>query len=224
MCPALTGLMGAKSTGTAPGRTTVVRLQAHACNTTISRHERCFRGSDLKRIHKLLAPVPLLTFLCGGALSRQSIQIEPLPPVSTLEKPSVWTTPVSNIYGRCRNSVVQVLGLAKREASYFTVDPSALGGSTVVVIAPGGRRHLNLEKAISDFNGVACLREQAATYLMVWSACNGSACSDGYTFTIVDIDRFRVIAENGKPCSAACAARLTGSSLPIEVAGTSAGL
>ncbi|HMO74200.1 MAG TPA: hypothetical protein PKD48_02570 [Sphingopyxis sp.] len=140
-----------------------------------------------------------------------------LPPVTLEPFPDsgVDVETVRNYYGRCGPATVQVLGVAQEEDGFFK--GSIGGGSAVVVIGDGGAPVLEIREQLSDHNGVACVTGTAGPRLLIWSNCGGSACGDDFAFTVVDPAVAAIVSD--EDCDAACAASLSGSSLPFEVNG-----
>lgn len=156
------------------------------------------------------------SLVTGSAATAQSaIQLEPLSDPFNPSKRTVDVTTVHNYYGQCGRSIVQVLGVVDQSETSFTTDVSATDQASIVVIAPGGRRHLILRNMLSDYNGVACVTKSGAKLLLIWSNCGGTACPDAFNFTVVDVRGLRVIAGGLASCDAQCATRLTGSRLPF---------
>lgn len=161
----------------------------------------------------------LLLFLTAGANAQDdgtAVRLQPFPADSGILSSKVDVTTVQNHYGRCGSAVVQVLGVERQVGNFFTVDAPA-GNARVAVIAEGGQRLLTVEDALSDYNGVACLTTKPSPHLLVWSKCGGTACGDDFDFTVIDVERLRLVSGAAGECDAKCAQRLTGSRLPLEL-------
>ena len=159
----------------------------------------------------------LAALVHGVANSQSAIQLEPFPATSYSPKPKVDITTVHNYYGRCGSAVVQVLGVARDDGDFYSVDGGSAEGASVVVIAPGGRNQVTIKDALSDYNGVACVTKHPAHYVLIWSNCGGTACGDDFNFTVVDVKQLRVIAGGRASCDEVCATRITGSALPMKL-------
>ena len=160
----------------------------------------------------------LLLFLAATAQAQgdgTAVRLQPFPPESGSPGQEVHVTTVQNYYGRCGSSVVQVLGVEQQVGDFFTID-SAAGNARVVVIADG-QRSLVVNDALSDHNGVACLTTKPWPSLLIWSKCSGTACGDDFGFTVIDVERLRLVSGAAGECDAKCAQRLTGSRLPLEL-------
>ncbi len=161
----------------------------------------------------------LLLFLTAPANAQDdgtAIRLQPFPADSGTLASKVDVTTVQNHYGRCGSAVVQVLGVERQVGNFFTVDAPA-GNARVVVIAEGGQRSLTIEDSLSDHNGVACLTAKPSPYLLIWSNCSGTACGDDFGFTVIDVERLRIVSGAAGECDQKCAQRLTGSRLPLEL-------
>lgn len=161
----------------------------------------------------------LLLFLAPTAQAQRdgtAVRLQPFPSESWSQGQEVHVTTVQNYYGRCGSSVVQVLGVEQQVGDFFTIDPSA-GNARVVIIAEGGQRSLVVEDALSDHNGVACLTTKRSPSLLIWSKCSGTACRDDFGFTVIDVERLRLVSGAAGECDEKCAQRLTGSRLPVEL-------
>jgi hypothetical protein len=158
-----------------------------------------------------VAALSLAALLASGAQAQSAIQIEPFPATSYSPKSEVIVTTVRNYYGRCGPATVQVLGVERQEKTYFTSD----GVATVVVIGSGGRPSLDLKDAVSDYTGVACVRNGERKYVLIWSNCSGSACGDDFNFTVVDTQPVIEVAGGRDACNAQCAFGITKSRLPF---------
>ena len=78
-------------------------------------------------------------------------------------------------------------------------------------------RHNPYADAISDFTGIACEPSQGGK-LLVYSACKGSGCGEGFQFHILSMQTGQLIAPmHGKSCDAQCAARVLSSALPLRI-------
>lgn len=161
---------------------------------------------------KLTIAAVALTVVLGSAAEAQSaIQIEPFPTTSYSPKSEVMVTTVRNYYGRCGPATIQVLGVERQEKTYFTSD----GVATVVVIGSGGKPTLDLKDAVSDYTGVACIKNGQKKYVLIWSNCSGSACGDDFNFTVVDTQPVFEVAGGRDACNAQCAFGITKSRLPF---------
>jgi hypothetical protein len=158
-----------------------------------------------------VAALSLAVLLEGAAQAQSAIQIEPFPATSYSPKSQVEVTTVRNYYGRCGPATVQVLGVQRQEKTYYTSD----GAASVVVIGSGGRPTLDLKDAVSDYTGVACVRNGARKYVLIWSNCSGSACGDDFNFTVVDTQPVVEVAGGRDACNAQCAFGITKSRLPF---------
>jgi hypothetical protein len=158
-----------------------------------------------------VAALSLAVLLAGSAQAQSAIQIEPFPATSYSPKSQIMVTTVRNYYGRCGAATVQVLGVERQEKTYFTSD----GVATIVVIGAGGRPSLDLKDAVSDYTGVACVRNGIKKYLLIWSNCSGSACGDDFNFTVVDTQPVVEVAGGRDACNAQCAFGITKSRLPF---------
>jgi hypothetical protein len=162
------------------------------------------------------------TLIAIGLIAASGCAVAQAPPSAIRLEPleagasGARMTTVHNYYGRCGPAVIQVLGVANDNGDFYSVD-AAGRHATVVAIGPGGGPTLDLGGALSDYNGVACVGDGANRHLLLWSACGGSACDDGYNFTVVDVRALRILAGGDAPCDAACARRLTGSPLPEQL-------
>jgi hypothetical protein len=158
----------------------------------------------------------LLLFLTAVANAQDrgtAVRLQPFPADSGILSSKVDVITVKNHYGRCGSAVVQVLGVKEQIGNFFTID----GNARVVIIADGGQRSLTIEDALSDYNGVACLTTKRSPYLLIWSNCAGTACGDDFGFTVIDVERLRIVSGAAGDCDAKCAQRLTGSRLPLEL-------
>jgi hypothetical protein len=159
----------------------------------------------------LSAAIASATVLASAAEAQSAIQLDPLHGQS---KPSMET--VHDYCGACGPAVVQVLGvLYEEETDHFYV--TDLPAANVIVNARGiPPRSLELKNALSDHNGVACLPKDGTHYSLVWSRCGGTACGDDFDFTVVDVEKLKIVAGGGgeNSCDERYAATITGSSLP----------
>jgi hypothetical protein len=161
----------------------------------------------------------LLLFLTAATNAQddgRAVRLQPFPANAGILASKVDVTTVKNHYGRCGSAVVQVLGVKQQVGNFFTIDAPA-GNARVVVIAEGGQRLLTVEDVLSDHNGVACLTTKPSPNLLIWSKCGGTACGDDFAFTVVDVERLRIVSGAAGDCDARCAQRLTGSRFPLEL-------
>lgn len=165
------------------------------------------RAMKLHALAIALLIAPCATNTASAQATSGAILLEPL------SSDGVDRVAVRNIYGKCGSSIVQVFGVLDEKDAYFSVD-SGGDNADIVVIQAGGSKKISLKRHMSDYNGVACVGTGARKQVLVWSACSGSACGDGYNFTIVDPASLRILAGGASPCDAACATRITGSPLP----------
>jgi hypothetical protein len=163
------------------------------------------------KLHKLAIAL-LITSSMSGASNAQTgskaILLEPL------SDDGIDRIIVRNVYGKCGSLVVQVLGVRDEDNDFFSVD----GNADIVVIREGGRQQVSLKRYMSDYNGVACVGSNLQKRVLVWSDCAGTACGNGYSFTVVDPSNLRILAGGAAPCDAACAAKITGSRIPSSLA------
>jgi hypothetical protein len=140
--------------------------------------------------------------------------LEPFPATPYSKEESNVVT-VQNHYGRCGASVVQVHGVKDDVGDFFSIDSNA--SARIIVIRKSGKRELVLNDVFSDHNGVACVGTGSRKYLLIWSRCGGTACGDDFGFTVVDIKIPQVLAGGGRECDEHCAARITGSRIPLQL-------
>lgn len=164
-----------------------------------------------------LLGINLFAALCLAASSAMAQTPSKIPPISIQPfagdaHPMVQET--TNVSGKCGSAVVLVLGVKEGTENFFDGDAD----STQIIVRQSSPRevHITEENGLSDYNGVMCISNKRGTHLLIWSNCGGSACSRGYSFTVVDVEQPKIIAplEKGGLCDEACAAKLTGSMIP----------
>lgn len=143
---------------------------------------------------------------CVHAESSQSISVQP---ISRNNKPSV--TNVLNIYGKCGNSVVAILGVKADGFNWqgdFKVD--AAGNPDLQIRNKG--KSTSYKFALSDYNTVHCVQTNNGPRLLVGGSCSGSACPDAKSYYIIDIRTEESFpAESSKMnCDANCANQALG--------------
>lgn len=165
----------------------------------------------LVRIAASISLLGLSVMTNAQALS-SPVVLEPMSP----EEVGTDAVTVRNVYGKCGPAVVHVLGIRDEIGDFYAVD-SAAENADIVVIGKGGNQKISLKRALSDYNGVACIGSGLNKLLLVWSDCGGSACGRGYNFTVVDVQTLRMLAGGASACDAPCAAKITGNQLPLEL-------
>jgi len=143
--------------------------------------------------------------------SQRAISLEPI-----TGNDKVLIDDVRNYTGACGGAVVRILGVTSVSDEAFYLDPDA---SIIVRRPPEPDLRIDDEGIISDRNGVACLSYEGQARLLIWAACGGSACSDEYSFTVIDPDKLKIISPKNSEggCDEMCAYSLTGSRLPWEL-------
>ena len=142
-----------------------------------------------------------------------------IPPVSLSPFPGATTMAVEKaalVSGKCGASVVRIIGITLSTGAFFDIDQD---GGVIVRQLHMPEVHLTQNNGLSDHNGVACIHTAAgASHLLIWSACGGSACGDDFGFTVIEVDRPRIVSP--KDCNKACASKLTGgSNIPFVLNG-----
>jgi len=76
-----------------------------------------------------------------------------------------------NYTGLCGTAVVKIMDVEEVNNDIFKVNNGKLA-------VKSGKKELNLDEALSDYNGIACVKTKTAERLLVWSNCSGSVCGE----------------------------------------------
>jgi hypothetical protein len=116
--------------------------------------------------------------------------------------------------GSCGPSVVRVLGVTSVTSDFFDIDLDA--GRVIVRQLHKPDLVIDSDHGLSDHNGVACVAKDFQHFVLIWTACGGTICSDKYDFIVIDADEQRVASPTGA-CDEKCAFKLTGSPIPLKL-------
>ena len=116
-----------------------------------------------------------------------------------------------NYTGLCGTAVVKIMDVEEVNNDIFKVNNGKLA-------VKSGKKELNLDEALSDYNGIACVKTKTAERLLVWSNCSGSVCGDDFKFYVIDLQKLTIIApKKGKTCDDKCASKILGNQLPQKI-------
>jgi hypothetical protein len=150
-----------------------------------------------------------LLMLAAAQLTQPAIKLDPYSdgaPVN-VQRAQIFS-------GGCGPSVVRVLGVTSITSDFFDIDLDA--GRVIVRQLHKPDLVIDSDHGLSDHNGVACVAKGFQHFVLIWTACGGTICSDKYDFIVIDADEQRIVSPTSE-CDEKCAFKLTGSPIPDKL-------
>jgi hypothetical protein len=174
----------------------------------------------MRLLEILVGALFLITAGTGTGVSGTAITLMPSSGGKTVE---TYTT--NNYTGSCGRAAVLIYGVKDPEGgggSFFTVDYDS---AKIIVRTPpptmkdsAKQIELTPYDALSDYNGIACVKRGTSSRLVVWSLCAGSGCPQELSFYVIDPDVPALVApaKLSQKCDKNCAAKVLGGKLPPQ--------
>ena len=106
---------------------------------------------------------------------------------------------VMNIYGKCGENVIAILGVKtiidEGSAHFFSAGPDAN------LLIRNGQIDKNFTDLLSDYNTVRCISTPQGEQLIVGSTCSGVICGDEFDYSAIDMKTLKVRPYNPKKLS-----------------------
>ena len=174
---------------------------------TMGRTMNAFCISILEKTMKfIIAALMLFISTYSLAESDQAILLNPMQGNTNLS-----VTKVINIYGKCGDTVVAVLGVESDGfdgKGNFKIDAA---GNSDLQLRNGGK-DISYQYILSDYNITHCIQTKNGARLLVGSICAGSSCGDEFSYYVIDPKNGSILPGKGskKNCDAKCANQALG--------------